>query len=70
LCRLAENLGATETLVTHPATMTHGDVPAERRRATGIGDGLIRLSVGLEAPRDLVADLDAALTACQREVAR
>jgi len=50
--------------------MTHGDVPAERRRATGIGDGLIRLSVGLEAPRDLVADLDAALTACQREVAR
>jgi len=70
LCRLAETLGATETLVTHPATMTHGDVPAERRRATGIGDGLIRLSVGLEAPRDLVADLDAALTACQREVAR
>lgn len=70
LCRLAENLGATETLVTHPATMTHGDVPAERRRAAGIADGLVRLSVGLEEPCDLVADLEAALTGCRAEVAR
>lgn len=60
---LAENLGSAESLVTHPATMTHGDLdPAERARL-GIGDGLVRLSVGLEDPADLVADLDRALAA-------
>jgi cystathionine beta-lyase/cystathionine gamma-synthase len=57
---LAENLGAVQTLVTHPATMTHADVPAEARRAAGITDGLIRLSVGLEDPEHLIADLDQA----------
>jgi cystathionine beta-lyase/cystathionine gamma-synthase len=65
VCSLAENLGAAETLVTHPATMTHAAVPAERRAAAGITDGLVRLSVGLEDPQDLVADLAQALaTAC------
>ena len=61
LFALAENLGAVESLVTHPATMTHGSVPVEQRHAAGISDGLIRLSVGLEAPQDLIADLDWAL---------
>lgn len=61
LCCLAENLGAVETLITHPATMTHGDVPREQRLATGISDGLIRLSVGLEDPADIIADLKQAL---------
>ena len=63
LCSLAENLGAVETLITHPVSMTHGDVPADRRQEVGITDGLIRLSVGLEAPEDIIADLDQALAA-------
>src|SRR5215831_3761057 len=61
LCSLAENLGAAETLITHPVSMTHGDVPPEQRAAAGITDGLVRLSVGLENPNDLIADLDQAL---------
>lgn len=61
LCSLAENLGAAETLITHPATMTHGDIPRAEREAAGIGDGLVRLSVGLEDPKDLIADLDRAI---------
>lgn len=61
LCTLAENLGSVETLITHPVTMTHADVePAERARV-GITDGLVRLSVGLEDPEDLIADLRQAL---------
>lgn len=63
LCVLAENLGAAETLITHPVTMTHADVPAEVRQRTGITDGLVRLSVGLEHPRDIIADLQQALRA-------
>ena len=63
LCALAESLGAVETLVTHPVTMTHGDVPREQREAAGITDGLIRLSVGLEHPGDIIADIDRALDA-------
>jgi cystathionine beta-lyase/cystathionine gamma-synthase len=63
LCSLAENLGAAETLVTHPASMTHTAVPLEQRLATGITDGLIRVSVGLENPDDLIADLRRALEA-------
>lgn len=63
LCTLAENLGAVETLITHPATMTHASIPAEERDALGIGDGLVRLSVGLENPADIIADLDQALRA-------
>jgi cystathionine beta-lyase/cystathionine gamma-synthase len=66
LCSLAENLGAVETLITHPVSMTHGDVPAEKRQEVGITDGLIRLSVGLEAPEDIIADLDQALAAATK----
>jgi cystathionine beta-lyase/cystathionine gamma-synthase len=61
LWSLAENLGAVESLITHPVTMTHAAVPAEERLAVGITDGLVRLSVGLEDVEDLIADLDAAL---------
>jgi cystathionine beta-lyase/cystathionine gamma-synthase len=61
LCLLAENLGAVETLITHPVSMTHGDVPREIRDRTGITDGLVRLSVGLENPADIIADLESAL---------
>jgi cystathionine beta-lyase/cystathionine gamma-synthase len=68
LCRVAENLGATETLLTHPATMSHADLDPEAKRAAGIHDGLFRLSVGLEAPEDLIADLAAALAAVPAEV--
>ena len=61
LCSLAENLGSAETLITHPASMTHAAVRPEQREAAGITDGLVRLSVGLENPEDLIADLDQAL---------
>jgi cystathionine beta-lyase/cystathionine gamma-synthase len=63
LCALAENLGAAESLITHPASMTHAAIPEAERRAVGIADGLIRLSVGLEDPDDIVADLERALDA-------
>ena len=61
LWSLAENLGAVESLITHPVTMTHAAVPAEERVAAGITDGLVRLSVGLEDVDDLIADLESAL---------
>ena len=61
LWTLAENLGAVESLITHPATMTHADVEPEERRRVGLSDGLVRLSVGLEDPDDLIEALDAAL---------
>ena len=64
LCALAENLGAAETIITHPVSMTHGAVPPEQRAAAGITDGLVRLSVGLENPDDIIADLEQALDAC------
>ena len=60
---LAESLGGVESLVAHPATMTHAGMGAEARAAAGIGDGLLRLSVGLEAEADLIADLETALKA-------
>ena len=63
LCSLAENLGAIETLITHPASMTHATIPPAEREAIGIGEGLIRLSVGLEDPIDVIADLERALAA-------
>ena len=58
---LAESLGGVESLVAHPATMTHAAMSAEARRVAGISDSLLRLSVGIEDPRDLVADLELAL---------
>jgi cystathionine beta-lyase/cystathionine gamma-synthase len=61
LWSLAENLGSVESLVTHPATMTHAAMPHDERVAAGITDGLVRLSVGLEDVEDLTADLDRAL---------
>jgi cystathionine gamma-synthase len=60
---LAESLGGVESLVAHPATMTHAGMGAEARRAAGIGDNLLRLSVGLEAEADLIADLERSLAA-------
>ncbi len=66
LCSLAENLGAVETLITHPVTMTHADVPVADREAAGITEGLVRLSVGLEDVSDITADLDQALAAAAR----
>lgn len=61
LCSLAESLGGVETLISHPATMTHASVPLEERRQLGITDGLVRISVGIEDVDDLIADLDQAL---------
>ena len=61
LCALAESLGAVETMITHPASMTHADVPEEERHARGLTDGLVRLSVGIEDPEDIVDDLKMAL---------
>jgi cystathionine gamma-lyase len=61
LCGLAESLGAVETMITHPATMTHAEVPPEERHARGLSDGLVRLSVGIEDCDDIIADLDQAL---------
>ncbi len=66
LCALVEHVGSVETLLTHPATMTHADVPREQRIAAGITDGLVRLSVGLEDPGDVIDDLDQALAARER----
>jgi cystathionine beta-lyase/cystathionine gamma-synthase len=63
LWTLAENLGAVESLITHPATMTHAAIPYEARVAAGITDGLVRLSVGLEDAEDLIAALEKALQA-------
>jgi len=63
LCALAESLGGVETLISHPATMTHGAVPKGERKRIGVTDGLVRISVGLEDPADLIADLDQALRA-------
>ncbi|MGH9398343.1 MAG: trans-sulfuration enzyme family protein [Terriglobia bacterium] len=61
LCSLAESLGGVETLISHPASMTHASVPPEERARLGITDGLIRISVGIEEVEDILADLDQAL---------
>jgi len=61
LFALAESLGGVESLIEHPAIMTHGSVPPDVRASLGIGDTLVRLSVGIEDPDDLIADLAAAL---------
>lgn len=61
LCTLAESLGGVETLISHPATMTHASVDAEKRERLGITDGLVRISVGIEDTDDIIADIDQAL---------
>ncbi len=61
LVTLADSLGGVESLIAHPASMTHAGMGAEAREAAGIGEGLLRLSVGLEAEADLIADIDAGL---------
>jgi len=63
LFSLAESLGGVESLINHPALMTHGAIPAEQRAALGIGDSLVRLSVGVEDVNDLIEDLQAAFEA-------
>lgn len=62
LCTLAESLGGVESLISHPATMTHASVPLEKRNLLGITDGLVRISVGIEDAEDIIADLDQALS--------
>jgi len=61
LCTLAESLGGVETLISHPATMTHASVDEEKRERLGITEGLVRISVGIEDTDDIIADLDQAL---------
>jgi cystathionine gamma-lyase len=58
----AESLGGVESLITHPATMTHAAIPKEQREARGVTDGLMRLSVGIEDKEDLISDLDRAIS--------
>ena len=68
LFTLAESLGGVESLVSHPASMTHASVPREARLAMGFTDGLLRLSVGIEDVEDLRADLEQALQGALRRV--
>jgi len=63
LCTLAESLGGVETLICHPATMTHASVPEAERRRLGIEDGMVRISVGIEDVGDIIADLEHGLAA-------
>lgn len=62
LCALAESLGGVETLISHPATMTHASVPPEDRQRLGVTDGLVRISVGIEDVEDIIDDLKQALS--------
>lgn len=64
ICTLAESLGGVESLISHPATMTHASVPTEKRDQLGITDGLVRVSVGIEDVEDIISDLDQALAEC------
>ncbi|MCI0666105.1 MAG: PLP-dependent aspartate aminotransferase family protein [Acidobacteria bacterium] len=61
LCALAESLGGVETLISHPATMTHASISKEQRNILGITDGLVRISVGIEDVEDIISDLESAL---------
>lgn len=69
LFKLAESLGGVKSLCCHPASMTHKGTPAETRHAAGIKDSLVRLSIGLEAPEDLIADIDEAIKKIKLEPA-
>jgi cystathionine gamma-lyase/cystathionine beta-lyase/cystathionine gamma-lyase/homocysteine desulfhydrase len=63
VCSLAESLGGVETLISHPATMTHAALGEQGRKQIGLTDGMVRISVGIEDVDDLLADLDQALAA-------
>ncbi len=63
ICTLGESLGGVETLISHPATMTHAAIGEEARAKIGITDGMVRISVGIEDVEDLVGDLEQALNA-------
>jgi cystathionine gamma-lyase/cystathionine beta-lyase/cystathionine gamma-lyase/homocysteine desulfhydrase len=63
VCSLGESLGGVETLISHPATMTHAALGEKGRKAIGITDGMVRISVGIEDAEDILADLDQALAA-------
>jgi cystathionine gamma-lyase/cystathionine beta-lyase/cystathionine gamma-lyase/homocysteine desulfhydrase len=63
VCSLGESLGGVETLISHPATMTHAALGEKGRKAIGITDGMVRISVGIEDVEDIIADLDQALAA-------
>ena len=63
LAQIAESLGSVETMIAHPATMTHTAIPKEERLASGLTDGLVRLSVGIENVNDIIHDLEIALEA-------
>ena len=63
VCSLAESLGGVETLISHPATMTHAGLGEKGRKQIGITDGMVRISVGIENVEDVIADLDQALSA-------
>ncbi|PUU86876.1 MAG: methionine-gamma-lyase, partial [Halanaerobium sp.] len=62
LATLAVSLGDVDTLIQHPASMTHAPVPREERLAAGITDGLVRISIGIEDVEDIIADLDNSLS--------
>lgn len=68
-CRLVEHVGSVETLLTHPASMTHADVPPEQLARAGVSPGLLRLSVGLEPPEVITDDLESALAGAARRAA-
>jgi cystathionine gamma-lyase/cystathionine beta-lyase/cystathionine gamma-lyase/homocysteine desulfhydrase len=63
VCSLGESLGGVETLISHPATMTHAALGQQGRAAIGLTDGMVRISVGIEDIDDIIADLDQALAA-------
>ena len=65
--KLAESLGGVKSLLCHPAQMTHKSIPSEKRRAAGVADSLVRLSVGLEEVNDLIADLEQAFAKLEKE---
>jgi cystathionine gamma-lyase/cystathionine beta-lyase/cystathionine gamma-lyase/homocysteine desulfhydrase len=63
VCSLGESLGGVETLISHPATMTHAALGEKGRKGIGITDGMVRISVGIEDVDDIIADLEQALAA-------
>lgn len=68
IIRFVEHVGSVDSLITHPATMTHADVPPQQRESVGVTEGLLRLSVGLEDADDIIADLDQAIDRANRQV--